>query len=167
VTKLAVEHHTRVFASLFDVETIALRYFNVFGPRQRSDSQYAAVIPLFIDALRNGRTVEIHGDGLQSRDFTFIDDVVRANVAAGASSASGIAVNVAGGQPHTILETYRAIAAAMGVEREPVHVADRAGDIKASWADATLAREAIGWSAEVPFEVGIARTVEWFHQHAE
>jgi nucleoside-diphosphate-sugar epimerase len=165
VTKLTVEHHTRVFDSLFDLEAIALRYFNVFGPRQRPDSQYAAVIPLFIGALCEGRVPEIHGDGLQSRDFTFVDDVVRANLAAATSPASGIAVNIAGGRPHTILETYGAIATALGSTVEPVHVGDREGDIKASWADASLASELLGWEATVPFEEGMRRTVAWFREH--
>jgi UDP-glucose 4-epimerase len=165
VTKLTVEHHTRVFDSLFDLETISLRYFNVFGPRQRADSQYAAVIPLFIGSLCEGRAPEIHGDGLQSRDFTYVDDVVQANLAAATCAASGIAVNIAGGTPHTILETYAAIADALGSDLDPVHVDERAGDIKASWADPSLAAEVLGWRATVPFEEGMRRTVEWFRTH--
>jgi UDP-glucose 4-epimerase len=167
VSKLTVEHHARVFAELFDLETISLRYFNVFGPRQRPDSQYAAVVPLFTAALREGRRPEVHGDGQQTRDFTFIDDVVAANLAAGAASASGIAVNIAGGSPRSILDVLHAIEATLGTSIEAEHVGPRAGDVRASWADVTLAKEALGWAAAVPFEVGIARTVEWFSHHGQ
>ena len=100
VTKLAAEHYCRVFAELYGLETVALRYFNVYGPRQRPDATYAAVIPLFVDALLHGREVEVHGDGLQSRDFTYIDDVVGANLAAASApgvACSGRAYNIAAG----------------------------------------------------------------------
>jgi UDP-glucose 4-epimerase len=167
VTKLAADHYTRVFPELYGLETIALRYFNVFGPRQQPGSQYAAVIPLFTDALLTGETPVVHGDGQQTRDFTFVEDVVRANLAAASADASGIAVNIAGGSPKTILETLHTIAGALGVTVEPEHGPDRAGDIKASWADVTLAKEALGWVPEVPFEEGIARTVEWFRDHGK
>ena len=162
VSKLTCEHHARVFSELFDVETVSLRYFNVFGPRQRPDSQYAAVVPLFLDAVLTGSSPEIHGDGGQTRDFTFIDDVIAANIAAAESSATGIAVNIAGGQPRSILDVLHAIEAATGRTVTPRHVDPRPGDVRASWADVSLAADALGWRARVPFDVGIARTVEWF-----
>ncbi|HYD09358.1 MAG TPA: NAD-dependent epimerase/dehydratase family protein [Acidimicrobiales bacterium] len=162
ISKLTGEHHARVFSELFGVETVSLRYFNVFGPRQRPDSQYAAVIPLFLAAVTEGRDPEVHGDGEQTRDFTFIEDVVAANIAAAESSASGIAVNIAGGQPRSILGVLHAIEAAVGRTTTPTHTPPRAGDVRASWADVTLAADALGWRATVPFEDGIARTVEWF-----
>ena len=165
VSKLSTEHHTRVIGELFGFETVALRYFNVFGPRQRPDSQYAAVIPLFIDAVLDGRAPVIHGDGLQTRDFTFVADVVAANIAAAESSATGIAVNIAGGNRRTILDVLHAIEAATGQRSTPEHVEPRAGDVRASWADITVAREALGWDPVVPFEDGMARTVEWFRDH--
>jgi UDP-glucose 4-epimerase len=166
VTKLTVEHHARVFSELFDIETVALRYFNVFGPRQRPDSQYAAVVPLFIAAALDGRPAVVHGDGLQSRDFTFVDDVVEANIAAGtAPGASGLAVNIAGGEPRTILDVLGAVESALGTTAEREHTESRAGDVRASWADITLSREALGWEPTTPFDAGIARTVEWFRHH--
>ena len=162
VSKLTCEHHARVFSELFAVETVSLRYFNVFGPRQRPDSQYAAVVPLFLDAVLTGTSPEIHGDGAQTRDFTFIDDVVAANIAAAESTASGIAVNIAGGEPRSVLDVLHAIEAATGRTVTPRHVDPRPGDVRASWADVSLAADALGWRAQVPFDVGIARTVEWF-----
>ena len=162
VSKLTCEHHARVFSELFGVETVSLRYFNVFGPRQRPDSQYAAVIPLFLDAVLTGSSPEIHGDGGQTRDFTFIDDVVAANIAASQCEASGIAVNIAGGEPRSILDVLHAIESATGRSVAPRHVDPRPGDVRASWADVSLAADALGWRATVPFDVGIARTVEWF-----
>ena len=107
VSKLAGEHYARVFAELHGMETVVLRYFNVFGPRQRADSQYAAVVPRFIDALRRGDPVEIHGDGQQSRDFTYVGDAVEANLraaAAPAATCAGRAYNIARGETHTVLE---------------------------------------------------------------
>src|SRR5205823_14493336 len=107
VTKLTGEHYCRVFTELHGLETVALRYFNAFGPRQRPDSMYAAVIPLFIDALRNGRRPTVHGDGKQSRDFTFIADVVAANIAAAhapAEECSGKAYNIACGDEWSLLQ---------------------------------------------------------------
>jgi len=162
VTKLTCEHHARVFDELFEIETVALRYFNVFGPRQRPDSQYAAVIPLFMDAVLTGRSPTIHGDGQQTRDFTFVDDVVAANLAAATCEASGIAVNIAGGEPRSILDVLHAIEDAAGREVSPTHVDPRPGDVRASWADVTLAADALGWRPTVSFADGIARTVEWF-----
>ena len=165
VTKLTGEHYARVFAELFGLETVSLRYFNVYGPRQRPDSAYAAVVPLFMEALSTGQAPIVHGDGGQSRDFTFIDDVVDANVAALAASAEacrGQAYNIAGGVEHSVLDVLHAIGRVLGVAPQPVHAEPRAGDVRHSLADASAAAQHLGWRAQVPLEEGLRRTVEWF-----
>jgi UDP-glucose 4-epimerase len=161
VTKLTGEHYCRVYSELHGVETVALRYFNVFGPRQRPDSMYAAVIPLFIDALRNGRRPTVHGDGKQSRDFTFIDDVVAANLAAAsapAAAASGNAYNIACGGEYTLLELLEHLGEIIGVNVKPEHTEPRAGDVRHSCADASAAARDLGWTAAVAFRDGLDRT---------
>lgn len=168
VTKLAGEHHARVFSELFDLETVALRYFNVFGPRQRPDSMYAAVIPLFIGALLDGERPIIEGDGLQFRDFTYIDNVLDANrlaATADAALVSGKAFNIACGGRVSILETLELIARLLGVEANPTFTASRAGDVRQSCADISAARTALGFVPAIGFEEGMARTVAWFREH--
>ena len=165
VTKLAGEHYARVFSELYGLETVSLRYFNVFGPRQRPDSAYAAVIPLFIDALSNGRPVTVHGDGEQSRDFTFIDDVVLANrlaAEAPAERVNGKAYNIARGEQTSLLDLLDSLASTMGVEAKRDHVDPRPGDVRHSRADIAAAGADLGFSPGVDFTTGIARTVEWF-----
>lgn len=167
VTKMVGEHYARVFSELHGLETVTLRYFNVYGPRQRPDAAYAAVIPLFIAALRAGRAPEVHGDGLQSRDFAFIDDVVAANLAAAAAPAeacSGKAYNVAGGREQSLLEMLDILNRAIGTEIAPVHVAPRVGDVRHSFADLTAAAADLGYRPQVTFEDGLARTVAYFSQ---
>lgn len=165
VSKLAGEHYARVFSELFPIDTVALRFFNVYGPRQRPDSQYAAVIPLFIDALRTGTRPVVHGDGTQSRDFTFIDDVVRAVVAAATTPAdrcSGKAYNVACGAQHSLLDLLARLGEAIGVTPDPEFTDPRPGDVRHSMADPSAAAADLGWRAEVDFADGITRTVDWF-----
>ena len=165
VTKLTGEHYCRVFAELYGVETVALRYFNVYGPRQRPDSAYAAVIPLFIAALRQGVPAQVHGDGEQSRDFTYIDDVVAANVAAASAPAdrcSGKAYNIAGGRAFSLLELLDILGGILGVEWRADHGAPRAGDVRHTRADVTAARDDLGHDPKVDFAEGLARTVAWF-----
>ena len=165
VSKLAGEHYCRVFWELFGLETVALRYFNVYGPRQRPDSQYAAVIPLFIDALRAGRPPEVHGDGAQTRDFTYISDVVAANLRAAAAPAercAGTAYNVAGGKPHSLLDLLALLEQELGVHVEPTHTAPRAGDVRHTRADCSAASADLGHDAAVEFDEGLRRTVAWF-----
>jgi UDP-glucose 4-epimerase len=164
VSKLAAEHYARIYWELHGVETVSLRLFNVFGPRQRPDSQYAAVIPLFIDALRSGRSPEVHGDGLQSRDFTYVDDAVTGFVAAAtapAEACAGRSYNVAAEGEHTLLELLEILQRLLGTSMEPRHVAPRAGDVRHSRADCAFARAELGWGAKVGFEDGLARTVAW------
>src|SRR5262245_25598 len=164
VTKLAAEHYCRVFAELYGLETVALRYFNVFGPRQRPDATYAAVIPLFVDALLHGRAPEVHGDGLQSRDFTYISDAVGANLAAAAAPGevcSGRVYNIAPGSAASLLDILASLGALLGVTPEPTFVAPRAGDVRHSLADSTAAERDLGYRCSVSLDDGLARTVEW------
>jgi UDP-glucose 4-epimerase len=165
VSKMAGEHYCRVYTELFGLETVSLRYFNVYGPRQRPDSPYAAVIPLFIDALRKDVAPVVHGDGRQSRDFTFIADTVSATIAAATAPAercAGHVYNVAPGDAHDLLELLEILGRLLGVEPKPEHAAPRAGDVRRTCADPSAARRDLGFSCEVGFEEGLQRTVEWF-----
>jgi len=164
VTKLAAEHYCRVFTELYGLETVALRYFNVYGPRQRPDATYAAVIPLFVDALLHGRAPEVHGDGLQSRDFTYISDVVGANLAAATApgaACAGHAYNIAPGTAASLLDILASLGTLLGVTPEPSFVASRAGDVRHSLADSTAAERDLGYRCTVTLDDGLARTVEW------
>jgi UDP-glucose 4-epimerase len=165
VSKLAGEHYCRVFAELHGLETVALRYFNVYGPRQRPDSAYAAVIPLFIDAARKGEPPIVHGDGLQSRDFSFISDTAAANLAAAsapAAACSGKAYNIAGGKTYTLVDLLAILGRIMGGAPQPEHTDPRAGDIRHSSADISAAARDLGYKPEVGFEDGLRETVNWF-----
>ncbi len=164
VTKLTGEHYCRVFAELFELETVALRYFNVFGPRQRPDSVYAAVIPLFARALLDGNSPTVHGDGRQSRDFTFVSDVVAANLAASiadASKCNGRAFNIAGGHQHSLLDLLSELGLIIGIDATPTFGPSRAGDVLHSCADPSSARVALGFECSVTFATGLAQTVDW------
>jgi UDP-glucose 4-epimerase len=165
VSKLAGEHYCRVFAELYGLETVAMRYFNVYGPRQRPDSAYAAVIPLFIEALRQGQAPEVHGDGHQSRDFTYITDVVAANLAAAhapAERCSGKAYNIAGGQAYSLLDLLGILSELLGVDVAPEHAPPRAGDVRHTRADISASQHDLGHTPRVGFPEGLAHTVEWF-----
>lgn len=167
VAKLAAEGYTRVFASLFGMGAVSLRYFNIFGPRQDSASPYAAAIPRFITAyLRDVRPI-VYGDGQQSRDFTYVDNAVEANVlAARAPDLDGSAVNIAAGAPRTVLGILRAIADIFGRWIEPVFEPPRPGDIRHSHADISRARELLGYEPRVSFTEGLRQTVEWLRSRA-
>ena len=165
VTKLTGEHYCRVFNELFGLETVSLRYFNVYGPRQRPDSQYAAVIPLFIDALRRGEPPVVHGDGGQSRDFTYITDVVAANLRAmdaPAERCAGRAFNIAGGRAHSLLDLLDELRRLLGSDVAAEHTDPRPGDVRRSQGDVSAARDDLGFETRVPFADGLARTVDWF-----
>jgi UDP-glucose 4-epimerase len=164
VSKLAGEHYCRVFSELHGLETVALRYFNVYGPRQRPDSAYAAVIPLFINAMaRAGRPI-VHGDGHQSRDFTYIDDVVAANLAAASAPAksSGNAYNIAGGAAFSLLELLEILGDIMDASPRPQFTDPRPGDVRNTRADITAARRDLGHEPKIGFEKGLRQTVAWF-----
>ena len=165
VTKLAAEHYCRVFWELFGLETVSLRYFNVFGPRQRPDSEYAAVVPRFLDALRHGRDPTIFGDGCQTRDFTFVSDVVRANLLAAAAPASrcaGRVYNAAAGRAESVLQLLTALSSLFEVDPQPRFEDARPGDVRQSQADSSAASADLGFTCQVPFEAGLQRTWEWF-----
>lgn len=164
VSKLAGEYYCSVWSEIKGLSTVSLRYFNVFGPGQRADSKYAAVFPSFIDSLSRGEGPVIHWDGEQSRDFTFVDDVVAANiVAAEADSAvDGMVINVASGDPKTINEVYASLCDAMGVSIEPRYASKRMGDIRHSYADISLARAALQWHPTTEWMDALRLTVDWF-----
>lgn len=165
VTKQAAESYTRVFWRVYGLPTVALRYFNVFGENQRPDSAYAAVIPRFMHWAMRGEPIEIHGDGLQSRDFTYVDNVVSANLlAATADGVAGEVFNIACGGSYTLLDIADALGKALGRPLERRHVDARAGDVRASLADIAPAEEKLGYRVLVGFEEGLARTWESFRR---
>jgi len=167
VSKLAGEHYCRVFAELFGLETVALRYFNVYGPRQHPRATYAAVIPLFTEALLQGRRPTIFGDGLQGRDFTYVSDVVAANLAAldaPAERCAGHVYNIAGGESVTLLEILETLAKLLDVVPDPEFAPPRAGDVRNSQADARSAARDLGFRCEVGIEAGLERTVAWLRE---
>jgi nucleoside-diphosphate-sugar epimerase len=165
VTKMTGEHYLRVFWELFGLETVSLRYFNVYGPRQDPNSAYAAVIPKFISMLRAGEPPVINGDGGQSRDFAFVADVVAANIAAAtapAEACAGKAYNVAGGSERSLLELLGLLQEILGTSIEPVHADPRLGDVRHSFADTSAALADLGWKPTLDFPEGLRRTVDWF-----
>ena len=168
-TKLAGEALCRAWRHSYSVPAVSLRYFNVYGPGQDPNSEYAAVIPRFTVACLTGGTPLIYGDGEQARDFTYIDDVVEANVQAAFSPerAAGRVLNIGGGRkPTSINRLLALIAAELGVDPEPSHEPPREGDIRLSEADVSLARDLIGYEPAVGIEDGIRRTVAWFRDRA-
>lgn len=164
-SKLAAEQYCRVWSKLGKISTVSLRYFNVFGPGQNPDSKYSAVFPAFISALLEGKPPEVHSDGEQSRDFTFIDDVVSANLlAAEAADADGAVINIASGRPKTVNEVLKAVSEQLGIWIEPTHVPPRPGDIRATRADIARARELTGWEPKVPWSEAVKATVSSFRK---
>lgn len=165
VSKLAGEHYCRVFAELYGLETVSLRYFNVFGPRQRPDGPYAAVIPLFIQALAAGEAPTVHGDGLQTRAFSYIDDVVAANLAAAtgpAAACSGKVYNVGGDTEISLLDLLAVVEQVMGRSLPPRFTSPRPGDVRHSSADVSAIAADLGWRPRTSVADGMQRTVAWF-----
>lgn len=167
VAKLAGEGYCRAFTEVYGLETVSLRYFNVFGPRQDPASQYSAVIPLFITSLLRGESPIVHGDGLQSRDFTYVSNVVHANLlAVSAPGVAGRVFNVACGQRHTLLDMIAILNDILGTQIAPIHTDPRPGDVRHSLADITATQEMLGYRVEVDFREGLRRTVDWYRQNA-
>ncbi len=161
VAKLAAERFCVTFHRVYGLETVALRYFNVFGPHQDPSSQYAAVVPKFIRAIADGTPVTIEGDGGQSRDFTYVANVVAANLlAADAAGAAGAVLNVATGGSETVNVLADTIGRLLGRAVERQHAPARAGDVRESWADVSAAREALGYVPAVGLEEGLRRTID-------
>ena len=167
VSKLAAEFYLHTLGELHGVETVALRYFNVFGPGQDPSSKYAAAIPRFITAALSGQRPVVYGDGTQSRDFTYVDNVVSANLlAASAAGVSGLTCNVGSGEQHSLLELIAAIEREVGRELRPAFEPARAGETKFSQADIGVARARLGYTVVVPFEEGIARCITAYREAA-
>jgi nucleoside-diphosphate-sugar epimerase len=170
VSKLAGEQYLGAFHASFGLPTVALRYFNVFGPRQDPASEYAAVVPRFVTAALQGGPVTVYGDGEQSRDFTFVGDVVQANLLAAEApeEAWGRAFNVAYDERHSVKDLLGEIRALVpGVSQpEPQHAPPRAGEIRDSQADVTAAREVLGYRPQFTFDEGLRITVEWFRERS-
>jgi UDP-glucose 4-epimerase len=165
VAKLAGEHYMASFARVYGLETVVLRYFNVFGPYQDPTSHYSGVLAIFCRKMLAGEQPTIYGDGEQSRDFTFIENVVHANLLAASAPAEKVAgrmMNAATGSRITLNETFRLLKELTGYEGEPAYAAHRTGDIRDSLADINLAGELIGYMPLVDFKEGLRRTVEWY-----
>jgi nucleoside-diphosphate-sugar epimerase len=165
VQKLAGELYMQSYWRVYGLETVCLRYFNIFGPRQTPDSPYSGVMAKFILQMMRGETPLIHGDGEQGRDFTYVENAVRANLlacGADADKVAGRVFNVACGERHTLNETYGLLAGMLGFSGPPEYGPARMGDIRDSLADVTAAREAFGYEPLVGFEEGLRRTVEWY-----
>lgn len=164
LTKRVCEEYGKLYKKLYGLDTYGLRYFNVFGRRQDPDGAYAAVIPKFIKMLLHDETPTIHGDGNQSRDFTYIDNVVEANLKAclAPSEAAGEAYNIAYGGREYLIDIYYALARALGKDIEPNFGPERAGDIKHSNADISKARQNLGYDPDYDFESGLRLAVDWY-----
>lgn len=164
--KLAGEYYCSVFYKVFGLETISLRYFNVFGPHQDPSSQYAAAIPAFVTAILKDQPPTVFGDGLQSRDFTYVDNVVDANLlAARVEHTAGEVINIACGQSVTVNETIEVINAAAGKNIKPIYTDSRTGDVKHSLADISASEKLIGFKPVVPFKQGLQLAINWYRDN--
>lgn len=164
-SKVAGEYYCQVYSYLYDITTVCFRFFNIYGPLQDPESPYAAVIPLFMKALWENKPIEIHGDGKQSRDFTFINDAVDAIVACLETNneiIKGKAYNIGAGQPHSILKIAEIIAELFSVKPNIVHVAPRVGDVRHSYADVKAAKADFGYEPKWSIEDGLKETYKWF-----
>jgi UDP-glucose 4-epimerase len=165
VAKLAGEHYMRVFSRVYGLETVVLRYFNVFGPYQDPTSHYSGVLAIFCRKMLAGEQPTMYGDGEQSRDFTYIENVVHANLLAAAAPAekvSGKMMNAATGERITLNQTFEILCGLTGYQGKPAYADGRAGDIRDSLADISLAKELLGYQPPVDFRKGLRRTVEWY-----
>jgi nucleoside-diphosphate-sugar epimerase len=165
VQKLAGELYMASFYRVYGIETVALRYFNVFGPRQNASSQYSGVLAKFIALMLKGEAPTIYGDGEQSRDYTYIDNVVLANILAAeapAEKVAGKAFNIATGERYSLNHVFENLKTLTNYTGEAIHDAPRAGDVKHSLADISAAKEAFGYQPNIGFQEGLRRTVEWY-----
>ncbi len=164
--KVAAEQMMKVWGRCYGLETVCLRYFNVFGPRQVDDSPYTGVIAIFVRALLDGRAPTIFGDGEQTRDLTYIENVVEVNLRAMAAEGlePGTILNVGGGQRISINELYREIAVSLGSDLQPQYKPSRAGDVRHSLASIERARELLGWTPQVDWRTGLEETVAWYRE---
>lgn len=165
-SKLAGEYYCHVFSKIYGLETVSLRYFNVFGPRQSLESKYAVVVPKFIINILNNEPPPIHGDGKQSRDFTYIDNVVEANIlAASAPKVSGEVFNVASGSDYTVLNLAESLNKIIGKDLKPKFIPIRPGDVPRTLADISKAQRLLKLKIKVNFKQGLKKSVEWFKEH--
>jgi UDP-glucose 4-epimerase len=167
--KYAGESYCKAFTATYGFETVCLRYFNVFGPRQDPDSPYSAVIPLFITALLSGRQPTVYGDGGQSRDFTYVANVVHGNLLAADADARHVAgrtLNVANGRSTSLLELIAALNRLLGTNASPIHAAPRVGDVRESLADITQARQRLGYEPQIGFEEGLQLSIDYYRSLA-
>ena len=162
LSKYFTEELALQFSDFYDIDTVALRYFNIFGPRQDPEGQYAAVIPKFISLMLDGERPVIFGDGEQSRDFTYVDNAVQANVLAAEGDVTGEAFNVGTGGRVTVNELVDALNETLGTDVTPIHDNPRPGDVRHSHADVSKAADLLGYDPEVGFEEGLERTVEYY-----
>ena len=161
--KLAGELYMQAFAATYGIETVRLRFFNIFGPRQRSDSPYSGVIALFIAALVRGDVPTIHGDGLQSRDFTYVANAVHALMrAAEVPDVSGNVYNVGTGRSVTVIQLVKQLNHILGTDLQPHFVASRSGDVRFSKADINRTHDELGYDPQITFEEGLRKTVQWY-----
>ncbi len=167
VTKMVDEMYAKLYSNLYGLDTYGLRYFNVFGKRQDPNGAYAAVIPKFIKLLMNNEQPVINGDGKQSRDFTFIENVIEANLKAckASSDMAGEAFNIAYGGREYLIDVYYSLCSALDVDIKPLYVSDRSGDIKHSFADITKARTYLGYDPSWSFSEGIKAVIEWYKEN--
>ena len=162
LSKYFTEELALQFSDFYDINTVALRYFNIFGPRQDPEGEYAAVIPKFVSLMLDGDRPVIFGDGEQSRDFTYVDNAVEANVLAAEGDVTGEAFNVGTGGRVTVNELVDALNETLDTDLDPIHNDPRPGDVRHSHADVSKAAELLGYEPEVGFEAGLARTVEYY-----
>jgi UDP-glucose 4-epimerase len=161
--KLSCEYYLQAFYATYGLETVAIRYFNVFGPRQDPNSEYSAVIPRFITSMLSGNRPVIYGDGLQSRDFTFVANVVKANLlAADAPNVAGRVFNAANGKSTDLLTLIRLLNENLGLNIQPIHEPARVGDVRESLADITMARKFLNYEPEIDFDEGLRRSIEYY-----
>ncbi|MFH1618375.1 MAG: SDR family oxidoreductase [bacterium] len=164
-SKLAGEYYAVLFSKTFGLETVSLRYFNVFGPRQDPESKYSAVIPKFMELAAAGKPLIVHWDGKQARDFTFVANVVQANLkAATARGAAGKVYNIANGRTYSMLDIIRVVENLSGRRLKRIHTPMRAGDVRKTWADISRAKKEIGYKPEFGFEDGLKKTWEYFRR---